>query len=111
MDEDKKEFDLRGLLYAINEIGLRYKLPLPSGICACIICLGANIPGQEVYPEGGWCCGSWVDHSLPPLGICERFGLYMDALKDLVKKLQPDETTTSWVEGHDKPELREGGEI
>lgn len=50
-------FDVSGMLAAIDKAGQCHKLPLPNDICFCSICLGANVPNQKEYPEGGWRCG------------------------------------------------------
>lgn len=56
------------------------------------ICLGANVPEQKEYPEGGFCCGSWCDGILPALKICERFKVDRKKVKKMAQENRPDGT-------------------
>lgn len=52
----------------------------------CLLCLGANMPGEKEIPEGGWCCMYWMAKFFPPLKICQSFKLNKQALEELISK-------------------------
>ena len=91
----ESNFDYEGLLVAIKELnkGLRgdcKALEMFEKVGFCYICLGANFPNQEEYPEGGWRCGSWCDGLLSSLGICERFKADRKKIERIKKRLHDD---------------------
>lgn len=93
----KKKFDKNGLLFTIREIGKGYKIPLPKFIEThgfCSFCLGANVPDQNEYPDGHWCCAAWCDELLPALKICKIFAADKEKVKEFAKSIRPDGTET-----------------
>lgn len=101
----KKRFDKNGLLFVIREIGKGYKIPLPKFIETdglCSFCLGANVPNQNEYPDGYWCCGAWCDELLPVFKICKLFKVDKKKVREFTKSIRPDGNETRSVYEHAK---------
>lgn len=94
----EKGFDIVGLFFTVNELNKSFAIPLPGGfehLGFCHFCLGANYPGHSVtMPKGGWCCGSWVESSLPLLKICERFRADKKLVAQVAQKIRPTDKST-----------------
>ncbi len=93
----KGKFDSNGILYAIRVIHREYRLPLPKdckNISFCSLCLGCNVPNQQRYAKGAWCCGSICDFHTPPLKICKDFKVDREQVKIIAKKIAPIEGKT-----------------
>lgn len=95
---NEKGFDLPGLFFVVSELNKLFAIPLPKGfehLGFCHFCLGANYPGRIVpIPKGGWCCGSWVENSLPLLKICERFRADKKRVAEVAQKIRPTDKST-----------------
>lgn len=105
----EKGFDLPGLFFVVSELNKSFAIPLPKGfehLGFCHFCLGANYPGHMVtMPKGGWCCGSWVEQSLPLLKICERFQADKKRIAKVAQKIRPTEKSTMISSAHSVKEI------
>ena len=88
-----KEFDIEGLLFAIEAIEEVHVESLPEDMQKfgfCMVCLGFNVPDQDSYPKCSFCCGSIYDGWLPAWGICKRFKVDRERVAALAKRVRPD---------------------
>lgn len=105
----EKGFDIAGLFFTVNELNKSFAIPLPQDfeyLGFCHFCLGANYPGHMMkIPKGGWCCGSWVEQSLPLLKICERFRADKKRISEVAQKIRPTEKSKMTCSAHSLKEI------